>query len=69
MKVTNIGHRVGSNILRVDLKAGKYITEELAPRRFKATTHVIKKHYYFTISGGRRVFWTGDSPLDFTPLR
>ena len=48
----------------VDLKAGQYITEEHGPGRFKATTHVINKYYYFAISGGRRVFWTKNPPMN-----
>ena len=44
LKVANIGHRVGSNILRVDLEASKHITEKLGSRQFKTMTHVISKH-------------------------
>ena len=65
LKVENIGHRVRSNILRVDLEAGKHITEKLGPGRFKTTAHVINKYHYLTILGGRRILWTGNSPVDF----
>ena len=49
LKVANIGHRVGSNILRVDLEAGKHITEKLGSRRFKTTVHVINKYHYLAV--------------------
>ena len=65
LKVANIGHRVGSNILRVDLEAGKHITKELGSGQFKTMAHMINKYYHLSILGGRRILWTGNSPVDF----
>ena len=69
LKVADVGYRVGSNILRVYLKAGKYIPEKLGSRRFKTTTYMISKHHYFTLSRGRRVFRPRNSPPDLILLQ
>ena len=65
LKVANIGHRVRSNILRVDLEAGKHITKKLGSEGFKTTTHIVNKYHHLAILGGGRIFWTGNSSVDF----
>ena len=64
LKMANIGHKVRSNVLRVDLEAGKHITEKLGPGRFKTTAHMINKYNHFSILRFRRALRARDSPMN-----
>ena len=64
LKITNIGHRVRSNILRVELEAGEYILEIFSSGRAKPSVQMMYKNNYFSILRFRRVFSNRDSPMN-----
>ena len=64
LEFANVGHRVRSNILGTELKAGKYIPEFFLSGRAKPSVQMMYKHNYFSILRFRRILSTRDSPMD-----
>ena len=64
LEIANVGHRVRSNILRVELEAGEYILEIFSSGRAKPSVQMMYKNNYFSILRFRRIFSTRGSPMD-----
>ena len=62
--MADVGHRVWADVLRVELKTGKHISEKLRTGRTKASTQMVNENNYFSILGFRWIFWTGGSLMD-----
>ena len=64
LETANVGHRVRSNVLRMELEVGKYITEKFRSGRAKPLVQMLHKHNYFSILRFRRIFSPKYSPMD-----
>src|SRR4051794_17423146 len=66
LEMTNVEHRVGTQILRMHLVTGQYTSEKFGPRRPEPPVHVVSKDDEFAFVRLRTGLFSRNLPFDLS---